>query len=529
MTGPSSLDLARSREGGLGSADTPGPAGSAELLRARPNILLISTDQQRADHLGVAGTPGIVTPNLDRLAGRGVWFRRAYCPSPICTPTRVSLLTGRYPSSHGAYSIGVSADPFPGPTVAEVLRGGGYATALVGKTHFVAREDEHAHIRGIPQATDEDFLGWGGPYVGFDHVRVSSGHTINCIPNMHYREFLERSGVDYRGWFPQMGPGYDNLVAGAWEIPPDLHDTNWVAEESINWLDRQGGQPWFLWASFQDPHEPFVCPEPWFSEVDRDLLQPYPGAPADGFRDRPAFYGDVLERGEDGWGKIEDGRGVPCIFRWPRMDAQARTALQATAGMIRFLDDRIGAILGRLETLGILDNTVVIFTSDHGEMHGHHGFWGKGLMAFEDCQKVPLLVAGPGVAAQGASEALVSLVDLPQTILSLAQLPAPGSFQGADLTPLLAGRAESANDHVFIECEATHRVGQLTCVTRQHKLVAYRDSAEGELYDLQGDPDQSRNLWKDPASFRLREEMLERWVRPRWAAFVSRAPRKAFA
>lgn len=495
----------------------------------RPNILLISTDQQRYDHLGIANTPGIVTPHLDRLASRGAWFRRAYCPSPICTPTRVSLLTGRYPSSHGAYSIGVSVDPIPGPTLPEVLKAGGYATALVGKTHFVARADERAHIRGIPGASDSDFRGWSGPYVGFDQVRVSTGHTINCVPNMHYREFLENAGVDYSQWFPQLAEGYDNQVAGSWSIPAEFHDTNWVAGECLQWLDQRTEQPWFLWASFQDPHEPFVCPEPWYSQVDREALELHPGPPAHRFADRPTFYRQVLERGESGWGCLDDGNGVPCIFHWPRMDAQARSALQATAGMLRFLDDRIGAILAKLEARGILDQTLVIFTSDHGEMHGHHGYWGKGLMAFEDCQRVPLIVAGPGVMKQGANEVLVSLVDLPRTILSQARLSVPAAYQGVDLSPVWAMEAKAANDHVFIECEATHRIGQLTCVTDRYKMVAYRDSAEGELYDLLADPDQVCNRWNDSGLASLREEWMARWIRPRLAQFAPRQPRKAFA
>lgn len=150
-------------------------------------------------------------------------------------------------------------------------------------------------------------------------------------------------------------------------------------------------------------------------------------------------------------------------------------------------------------------------------------------MAFEDCQRVPLIIAGPGVTAQGASEALVSLVDLPRTILSFAKLDVPESFQGTDLGPLLAGCVEPVNDHVFVECEATHRIGQLTCVTDRYKVVVYRDSDEGEMYDLLADSDQLWNRWSDPVLNGVREEMLERWIRPRLRDFVPRSPRKAFA
>lgn len=495
----------------------------------RPNILLITTDQQRFDHLGIAGTPGIATPHLDRLARRGAWLRRSYCPSPICTPTRVSLLTGRYPSSHGAYSIGVTVDPMPGPTLPGVLAGAGYATALVGKSHFVARGDEHSHIRGLPGATDADFHGWSGPYLGFEYVRASFGHTINCVPNMHYREFLEKADPGYRRWFPQMSPGYTNMVAGAWDLPAELHDTHWVAQESMAWLGRQGERPWFLWASFQDPHEPFVCPEPWFSRVDAAALEPLPGAPEHQFADRPSFYGDVLRQGEAGWGVINDGHGVPCIFRWPKMDAMAREALQATAGMIRFLDDRIGAMLDRLEASGQLENTVVIFTSDHGEMHGHHGFWGKGLTAFEDCQRVPLIVAGPGVELRGASDALVNLVDLPRTILSFAGLPAPVPWQGTDLLPLLQGGVGSVQDRTFVECQATSRIFQLTCVTDRYKMVLYRDTDEGEFYDLAEDPDQLRNLWGQPGTAGIQKRLAGEIRAAGRLESRPRNPRKAFA
>ena len=189
----------------------------------RPNILLITTDQQRHDHLGVAGLRGIETPNLDRLATEGVRFKRAYCPSPICTPSRVSLLTGRYPSSHGAYSIGVTPDPFPTPTLPELLRKSGYRTALLGKPHFVRIADHSRHILGkdVPLESDE-WAEFDGPYVGFDFVQVCIGHTTNASPNMHYRQFLERAGVDYSPWFPQTTDTFDHHWVGAWQIPRSI-------------------------------------------------------------------------------------------------------------------------------------------------------------------------------------------------------------------------------------------------------------------------------------------------------------------
>ena len=135
-----------------------------------PNILLITTDQQRYDHLGMAGVHGIDTPNLDRLGREGVHFNRAYTCCPICTPARVSLLTGQYPSVHRAYSIGVTPDPFPKPTIAHILNDTGYATALFGKAHFVRRDDEARHFAGVDDPPPEFYRTNTGPYLGFEYV-----------------------------------------------------------------------------------------------------------------------------------------------------------------------------------------------------------------------------------------------------------------------------------------------------------------------------------------------------------------------
>jgi len=494
----------------------------------RPNILLITTDQQRHDHLGVAGMPGIATPHLDRLATEGVRFTRGYCPSPICTPSRVSMLTGRYPSSHGAYSIGVTADPFPRPTLPEMLGAAGYATALLGKAHFVRRADEPAHIIGHADPKPEDFRDFHGPYLGFEAIATSIGHTINAQPDMHYRVFLEEAGVDYTPWFPQLGDAYDHHQCGPWDIPEEYHDTHWVGELTCDYIRRQrdNDRPWFCWASFQDPHEPFVCPEPWFSRVDMTGVEPWPEEQPGEFDDKPRFY----REGPNIFCE-PDGPPVPCVGRHPRWTEQARTALQATLGMVGFIDDRVGRMLAELQRTGQADNTIIIFTSDHGEMHGHHGYWGKGLTAWEDCQRIPLLAWGPDhVQPRGDVHGLANLVDLPRTILRWAGVDEPAGIQGANLAPICRGETDSVQPATLIECRPTEcSVYQQTFITDRYKLVIYRDGPFGELYDLRDDPDQFVNLWEAAAHQPVKHDLMQQLAQHHMTREGRVNPRPSFA
>jgi arylsulfatase A-like enzyme len=214
-------------------------------------------------------------------------------------------------------------------------------------------------------------------------------------------------------------------------------------------------------------------------------------------------------------GAVRDEATVPSCFGEPEKDARSRAAMQATLGMIAFLDDRLGSIMRTLEDTGQIENTIIVWTSDHGEMHGHHGLWGKGLPAFEDCQRVPLLVWGPRwVPARGTIPALANLVDLPRTFLSLTGAPMPREWQGVDLSPVLRGEADSVQDAVLVEMRATQRtLNQHTLITDRHKLVVYRHTEAGELYDLQADPDQYRNLWAEAGSQTLRAGLLHRLAR----------------
>ena len=491
---------------------------------AAPNILFITTDQQRFDHLGLKGLQAIATPNLDRLGREGAHFDRAYCPSPICTPTRVSLLTGRYPSSHGAYTIGVTPNPFPGPTLPAVLSKGGYRTALFGKTHFVRRADEARHMNGGKEPTPDFFKTWNGPYLGFDEIEGSTGHTTNNVPAMHYRVFLEKAGVDYQTWFPQMQGTYDHQACGSWDIPTNYHDTHWVAERTKAFIRRQNpDQPWFCWTSFQDPHEPHLCPEPWFSQVNTEAMDLYQGYRSGEFDDRPEVYRMCLEKDfahlndavgapRSLGGAVKDEATVPSCFGEPEKDAKARLALQSTLGMVAFLDDRLGTILKTLEETNQIDNTIIVWTSDHGEMHGHHGLWGKGIAAYEDAQRVPLLISSPmRVKKVGTTQALANLVDLPITFLSMAGIEVPESWQGTDLSPVLSGEQKSVQDAVLVELRATEfTLNQHTLITERFKLVIYKHTDEGELYDLSLDPNQYTNLWSHPPSQGIRKKLLHR-------------------
>ena len=502
-------------------------------MRKRPNILLITTDQQRADHIGLERLPGMPTPHLDRLGREGLHCRRGYTCCPICTPARVSLLTGTYPSRHGAYTIGVTADPEPSPSVAELLGEAGYATALFGKSHFVARKDEARDMLGddADGADSAAFRKWSGPYRGFQEFQGSDGHTINANVNQHYRVWLEEQGVDFAPHFPKLSApeSYDHHACGPWDLPAEYHTTRWIGDLTADFIERKGGEtaPWFCWASFEDPHEPFVCPEPWYSAVDAGALEPFEGYREGEFDDRHPVYRDTYENQR---GKWKDEAALPCLQGKGAYQGREREALRATAGMIGFIAEQVGRMLGALEKTGQADNTLVVFTSDHGELHGHHGLWGKGVTAHEDAQRVPFLVWGPGLGpARGTTDALVNLVDLPRTFLGLAGIAAPQGMQGADLGPLLRGERESVRDCTLVECRPVRHLHQHTLITDRHKLVVYNDWEGGELYDLHADPDQYRNLWAEPSSRDTREALLLRLARFHADNTGEALPRRAFA
>lgn len=510
-------------------------------MTGRPNILLITTDQQHFSTLG-AVNPGIRTPNLDRLCRAGTRYDRAYCPSPVCTPSRASILTGQYPSHHGAWTIGVNL-PDDTPTVAGMLSAAGYRSGLIGKAHFQSLA--HPSLESQPTLRDLDFWrGFNGPWYGFDHIELARNHADESHAGQHYALWMEARGLpDWREYFqplpgetsahaPVRAPGtpYYAREDRAWALPADLHYTTWTGERCAAFLEDSAddGRPFFLWASFHDPHPPYTVSEPWASMYDPAGMEP--GRLTPGEHDRnPPHFAKTQEAAPDfgDWHSPWPAHGCGSHLH---DEAELRRDMAVYYGMVSFLDAEVGRILDRLDALGMTDNTLIVFTTDHGHFLGQHGLVAKGPFHYEDMLRLPFIVSWPGHVAPGAvSDAMQSLVDLAPTFLDVAGQPVPGTMQGMSQRTCWQG-GDPARD--FAICENRHNpvMPHVTSyIEARHKISVYRQGDHGEMFDLLDDPGELRNLWSDPDAAAVKSAMLHRMVQAILASEPTPNPRVAGA
>lgn len=484
----------------------------------RPNILLITSDQQHWTTLGVLN-PKIQTPNLDRLAREGTRFDRAYCPSPVCSPSRSSIITGMYPSTHGCWTIGVKlAEDVP--TVGEHFQERGYDTSLIGKAHFqpLASTPEQSSLECQPTLRDLDFWrGFGGPWYGFEHIEVARMHADEYHAGQHYGIWMEEQGLtNWRAYFQDYPPDPDAPKRQhAWDLPEAYHYTTWTAERSIANIERAvaEGKPFFSWASFHDPHPPYLVPEPWASMYDPADMEPGTLTPGE-LDSMPRHFGLTQTTSPDYSAWQESGFGNHGFHSHLVEDAQLRKDMAVYYGMVSFMDHHIGRILKALDRLGIADNTIVVFSTDHGHFLGHHGLFYKGAFHYEDLIRLPFIVRAPGrVPAGTESAALQSLVDLAPTFLDAAGAPIPGVMQGVSQWDVWQGKAESAREWAMVENR--HQPTKLslrTLVTARYKLTVYRGSDEGELFDFLEDADERCNRWNDREYASIKATLLHRFV-----------------
>ena len=510
-------------------------------MNGRPNFVLFVTDQHRADHLGCYGNPVVRTPNIDSLAARGARFDRFYVATPICMPNRATLMTGRMPSLHGARHNGIPLS-LSATTFVDLLAAAGWRTALIGKCHLQSMSPRRPTL-GMPEIdpalvpppgelreADKTRLAHGRydqelttswaenpdheldlPYYGFRHVELCVGHGDRVTG--HYGRWLEArhpGSAGLRGPANQL-PGNTYAAPQAWRtaVPEALYPTAYVAERARAFLEahaRSGEDaPFFLQCSFPDPHHPFTPPGRYwdmYAPEDVDLPRSFHGnAP------RPRHVAALHAQREAGTAN-RDGQRVIAVT-----EREAREAIALTYGTIANIDDRIGEVLRTLEDTGLAEDTVVAFTTDHGDFMGDHQLLLKGALHYQGLVRVPFLWADPAAPAGGAVRGdLAGTLDIARTVLARAGLAPFNGMQGRDL--MAPGGPERP-----LVIEEHQRYGYMgfghgfrarTLMDRRWRLTVYDDAEPlGELYDLEGDPDERVNLFDDPGRRDLRHGLVE--------------------
>lgn len=459
----------------------------------KPNILWICTDQQRFDTLGCYGNREVNTPSIDRLAGRGVLFENAFCQSTVCTPSRASFLTGRYPRTTRCRQNGQNI-PADEKLITKLLADAGYACGLAGKLHISACNPSAAPV--AERRIDD----------GYAQFHWSHDPSPQW-PTNEYRQWLQARGKS----FLQTRCAESEHV----RFGPDAedHQTTWCAEKAIEFMESMQGfkMPWLFSVNLFDPHHPFDPPKDYYERYLARMNDMPPPNYREGELDGKSYFQQYDHRGAYG-----NPRNLP----FTGMNEQDHRALRAAYwAMVELIDEQVGRMLEALERTGQADNTIVIFMSDHGELLGDHGIYLKGPHFYEPSVKVPLIVSLPGKIRRNVRiRSLTELVDLAPTLMEAAGLPVYPGMQGKSLWTLLTDETAEDAHREDVYCEyynANFKQGGIgafaTMVrTERYKLVQYHRRGEGELYDLHSDPGESTNLWQADDYRGVKLAMFER-------------------
>jgi arylsulfatase len=438
----------------------------------KPNLLLITVDQMRFDCLSIQNHPVVETPNLDALTNSGVLFNNAYSATPVCIPARAAIMTGMGQRSHGRVGY---ADGIPW-TYEHMLAGelakGDYHTQCVGKMHVYPTRN----------------------LCGFHNIVLHDGYLHhNRKAATSYGEHFDQCD-DYLQWLKRTaGPDADltdhgldcnaSTVARAWHLDEGLHPTNWTVSESIDFLRRRDpGKPFFLWTSFVRPHSPLDPPAAYF-DLYKDVEMP----------DSPV--GDWVDEAA-----AEKGRFNPTTVVGKLPKRRLNRAKAGYYALITHLDDQIGRLLNALQEYNVLDNTLILFTSDHGELMGDHHLFRKGL-PYEGSAKIPFIVCDPGgklgLRAGSHVDEPIELRDIMPTLLEAAGAPIPKTVEGKSLLPLCKGEETEWRSYVHGEMVLGELSNQYV-TDGKVKYIWYSQTGKEQFFDLRQDPQELTNLAEQP-------------------------------
>ena len=410
----------------------------------RPNVLFVMTDQQRGDCLGVEDHPCLLTPTMDSLAHHGTRFRHAYTTCPVCIPARRSLMTGTFPSTHGLVGYR-DGQPWDAPTtLPTAFRDAGYQTAIVGRNmHLSPRRKRY----------------------GFEEMVISTGKETG-----DYEQFLARQMPEGGGGYYGSGVMHNDWTARPWHLDEHLHRTNWTVNQALDFLQRRRDPscPYFLTVSFIAPHPPLHPPAPYFERylrtgVPDPVIGTWADPPPDGITARSPNASRVNLEGE-----------------------ALRAARAAYFGLINHVDDQLRRILNGVTGIDT-QHTIIVFTSDHGEMLGDHYRWRKS-QPYEPAARIPYLIRLPDEWKTSRGQAIdeaVCLEDLMPTLLELCGIRVPDTVEGSSLVPLLTGD-RTRLDRPYVPLE--HSGGWHALTDGTEKYVWRSDTGREQFFDLDDDP-----------------------------------------
>ncbi len=431
---------------------------AAEGVR-RPNVLLLVADDFRPDAVRALGNAVIETPHLDGLVRRGTVLPRAFCPNPVCVPSRAEMLTGCSGFRNGVLpGYSTRLDPKL-PLWPAVMRDAGYHTWHVGKWH----------IEGRPSGR------------GYEESQGLFGGTKEQVPRQV--DHRGRDVTGYKNWMFQTDAGHLFPEQGA-GLSADI--SRRFVDAAIDFIRRQPDKPFFLHVNFTAPHDPLLWPPAYEKKYDPARMS----LPANFLPRHPFDHGNF------------DGRDE-VLLPWPRTPADTRTEIAVYYAVVSHLDAQIGRILESLRATGQEDNTIIVFTSDHGLALGSHGLRGKQNM-YEHTVGAPLILSGPGVPAGVRRSGQVYLRELFPTVCELTGVPAPAGLDGRSFVPLLQGKAAEMHPHVF----GYFRDSQRMVRGERWKLIHYPQAARLQLFDLSNDPHEVNDLSRDARHETVRNELL---------------------
>lgn len=456
------------------------PLTTCTTKRKKPNILFIMTDQWRGDCIGAEGSRWIHTPNLDQLAAEGALFNKAYTSLPSCLPARASLLTGMSPWGHGLLLYAPMAEDYPW-TKPRLLRDAGYYTIGIGKMHY--------HTRAGRKDYD------------YDKLLLEEGWTKEDDP--------------FKRYFRENAPGEDMNASGLtytdhrtrpYPFEEQLHPTYWTAQESIDFLERYNrDQPYFLKVSFHRPHPPFDPPQRWLDYYKKADL---PEATSSDWADKKYGHLDTIPPADKPQTQPRGNFGAEII----------RESREGYYAAMSFIDEQIGRLLQALGKRGDLENTLILFTSDHGDMMGDHHLWRK-TYAYEGSARVPMIIRWPAsmridaVRGQTISK-LVELRDVLPTFLDTAAHKGPDALEGASMLDLIRGNDQNWRRVLDLEHGTCYwPENNWTALTDgRYKYIYFATDGEQQLFDLDKDPNEERILSADPDKTDLLQEWRRRMI-----------------